>query len=235
LLLDDFHVVDERLREIRDHLPRSYYRRLPKIAEGHLAGTPCVYGLAWAYAAHTDSRFGVETRGRFIRAYQRIQPLGLGDLWAVPSHLHIALVENLRRLSEQLIRARHARAKADKPADRLLGLSGRPAENTEDVLRPLDDTPWWAHSQSSWSSGSATRTNRSHRPCPPPPSTPFIPTPILGAIAADGRYSSYRPPATRERAARRRLTSTPSVGSDSGPAGFRFSFQPDAVHSFFHG
>ena len=101
--LDNFHVVDQQLREIRDHLPRSYYRRLPKIAAGHLAGCPRVYGLAWAYVAHTDSRFEVETLGRFIRAYQRIQPLGIGELWAVLIHLRMALVENLRRLSEQVL------------------------------------------------------------------------------------------------------------------------------------
>lgn len=90
--LDNFHVVDEQLRGIRDHLPGSYYRRLPRIAEGHLARCPRVYGLAWAYVAHTDSRFDVETLARFIRAYQRIQPLGIGELWAVPIHLRIALV-----------------------------------------------------------------------------------------------------------------------------------------------
>jgi cyclic beta-1,2-glucan synthetase len=139
--LDNFYVVDEQLREIRDHLPRSYYRLLPKIAAGHLAGYPRVFGLTWAYVAHTDSRLELETLQRFVRAYQRIQPLSIGELWAVAIHLRVALVENLRRLSEQVIRARRARAKADELADRLLGLSGRPAESTEDVLRGLDDTP----------------------------------------------------------------------------------------------
>ena len=140
-VLDNFHVVDEQIREIRDHLPISYYRRLPKIAAGHLAGCPRVYGIAWAYVAHTDTRFEVDTLARFIRAYQRVQPLGIGEIWAVPIHLRMALVENLRRLSNQVIRARQARAKADELADRLLGLSGRLAESTEDVLRELDDTP----------------------------------------------------------------------------------------------
>ena len=132
--LDNFHVVDRQLLEIRDHLPRSYYRRLPKIADGHLVGFPRVYALAWAYVAHTDSRFEVETLGSFVRAYQRIQPLGIGELWAAPIHLRMVLVENLRRLSEQVVRARHARSEADDLADRLLGLSGRPAESAEDVL-----------------------------------------------------------------------------------------------------
>ena len=124
----------------RDHLPPGYYRRLPKIADGHLVGYPRVYALAWAYVAHTDSRFEVKTLGSFIRAYQRTQPLSIGELWAAPIHLRMALVENLRRLSERVVRARHARAEADDLADRLLGLSGRPAENAEDVLRHLDDT-----------------------------------------------------------------------------------------------
>ena len=48
-LLDNFFVVEEQLREVRDHLPKSFYRVLPKIAEGHLEGLPRVYGLAWAY------------------------------------------------------------------------------------------------------------------------------------------------------------------------------------------
>jgi cyclic beta-1,2-glucan synthetase len=140
-LLDNFHIVEEQIRGIRDHLPGSYYRLLPKIAAGHLAGYPCVYGLVWAYVAHTDSRFELETLQRFVRAYQRARPLTIGELWAVAIHLRVALVENLRRLSQLIVRSRQARAMADKLADRLLGLSGGPAEDTRDVLEPLGDAP----------------------------------------------------------------------------------------------
>ena len=118
-LLDNFHVVEEQIRGMRDHLPGSYYRLLPKIAEGHLTGYPRVYGLVWAFVAHTDSRFELETLQRFVRAYQRVQPLTIGELWAVPIHLRIALVENLRRLSQLIVRSRQARARADDVADRL--------------------------------------------------------------------------------------------------------------------
>jgi cyclic beta-1,2-glucan synthetase len=138
-LLDNFHVVEEQVRGIRDHLPGSYYRLLPKISEGHLAGYPRVYGLAWAYVAHTDSRFELETLTRFVRAYQRVQPLTIGELWAVTIHLRVALVENLRRVSHLIVRSRKARASADELADRILGLSGRPAEPVGDVLEPLGE------------------------------------------------------------------------------------------------
>jgi cyclic beta-1,2-glucan synthetase len=140
-ILDNFFVVDEQHREIRDHLPGSFYRLLPKITEGHLEGYPRVYGLAWAYVAHTDSRFELETLRRFVRVYQDVQPLGIGELWAVAIHLRVALLENLRRLSEPMVRARHARARADEVADRLLGLSGRPAEPVYEVLGSLGDAP----------------------------------------------------------------------------------------------
>jgi cyclic beta-1,2-glucan synthetase len=139
-ILDNFHVVDAQFREIRDHLPLGFYKLLPKIAEGrHLGGYPRVYGLAWAYVAHTDSRFDLETLKAFVQAYQRVQPLGIGELWAVAIHLRVALLENLRRLSELLIRARQGRASADEVADRLLGLSGRPAERVDGVLGGLGD------------------------------------------------------------------------------------------------
>jgi cyclic beta-1,2-glucan synthetase len=140
-LLDNFHIVDEQIRDIRDHLPKGFYRLLPKIAEGHLKGHPRVYGLAWAYVAHTDSRFQLGTLQPFVRAFQRVQPLTIGEGWAIPIHLRVALVENLRRLAQLIVRSRQARARADELADRLLGLSGWRVERAEDVLRRVGDGP----------------------------------------------------------------------------------------------
>ena len=71
-LVDNFPIVDEQLREIRDDLPPDYYDELPKLAEGHLEGYPRVLGLAWAYIAHTDSLFEPESLRRMVRAYQEV-------------------------------------------------------------------------------------------------------------------------------------------------------------------
>src|SRR6266540_937885 len=140
-LVDNFHVVDEQLREIRDDLPPGFYRELPKLAEGPLAGYPQVYGIAWAFVAHTDSRFDPETLRRFVHAYQRVQPLTIGELWAVAITLRVVLVENLRRLAESIVRGRAARQEADALADDLLGLSSRPGEPAGTTLRRLEDAP----------------------------------------------------------------------------------------------
>src|SRR5213075_2720730 len=100
--------------EIHDDLPRGYYRQLPKLAEGPLAGFPRVFGIAWAFVAHTDSRFDVESLSRFVRAYQRVQPLTIGELWAVAITLRIVLVENLRRSAGRIMARRAAREEADR-------------------------------------------------------------------------------------------------------------------------
>ena len=123
-LVDNFHVVDEQLREIRDDLPPGFYRQLPKVAAGPLEGYPRVYGLAWAFVAHTDSRLDPDTLRRFVRAYQHVQPLTIGELWAVAITLRVVLVENLRRLAEAIVRGREARQEADALADDVLGLGG---------------------------------------------------------------------------------------------------------------
>ncbi|MDP9244778.1 MAG: glycosyl transferase, partial [Chloroflexota bacterium] len=136
-LIDNFHIVDEQLREIRDDLPPDYYRELPKLAEGHLAGYPRVLGLAWAYIAHTDSRFDPESLRRMVRAYQDVEPLTIGELWAIAISLRILLVDNLRRLAEQIVRSREARQKADEFANSLLGLGKDSPEVAAASLRRL--------------------------------------------------------------------------------------------------
>jgi cyclic beta-1,2-glucan glucanotransferase len=140
-LLDNYHLVEEQIREIRDDLPSSYYRQLPKLATGPLAGYPRVFGVAWAFVAHTDSRFDPEMLRRFVRAYQRVQPLTIGELWAVAITLRIVLVENLRRGAKRIVTGRAARQEADALADRLLGVNGRPGEPMRPVLQRYEQAP----------------------------------------------------------------------------------------------
>ena len=122
-LVDNYHIVEEQLREIRQDLPRSYYHELPKLANGELEGYPRIYSVALELIAHTDSRLDTHTLQRFIAAYQTVAPLSIGELWAVAITLRLALVENLRRLAITIARARAQRDEADKLADKLLELA----------------------------------------------------------------------------------------------------------------
>ena len=138
-LLDNYHLVEEQIREIRDDLPPGYYRQLPKLAAGPFEGFPRVFGVAWAFVAHTDSRFDPEMLRRFVRAYQRVQPLTIGELWAVAITLRIVLVENLRRAARRIVTSRAARQEADALADRLLGVNAHAAHAADPVALILRD------------------------------------------------------------------------------------------------
>jgi cyclic beta-1,2-glucan synthetase len=127
-LIDNYHLVERQIRQISMDLPPGYYRQLPKLATGPFAGYPRVFGMAWAFVAHTDSSFDADILVSFINAYQTIQPLMIGELWAASITLQIVLIENLRRLAQQITQSRVARHEADGVADRLLGVSGRAAE-----------------------------------------------------------------------------------------------------------
>ena len=127
-LVDNYYLVEREIREIRAALPSGYYRQLPKLLAGPFAGYPRVFGVAWAFIAHTDSHFDADMLCRFVRAYQDVQPLTIGELWAVAITLRIVLVENLRRMAELIIRSSDARQEANGLADRLLGAGGHAVE-----------------------------------------------------------------------------------------------------------
>jgi cyclic beta-1,2-glucan synthetase len=111
-LLDNYYVIEEVLREVQSDLPAGYYAELPVLASGMLHGLPRVYALAVALIAHTDSSLDEARVVDFVRAYQTVVPLTIGELWAVPTMLRLALIENLRRLAVQMLQARTDRAAA---------------------------------------------------------------------------------------------------------------------------
>ncbi|MBC7432713.1 MAG: glycosyl transferase [Rubritepida sp.] len=143
-LIDNFHVVERQVRAVRLHLPPSFYRQLPKLVSGPFAGYPRVFGVAWAYVAHTDSSFNPGMFSSFLRAYQTVQPLTIGELWASSITLRIVLIENLRRLAQRMHSNYLAEQSADRIADRLLGADGEAGEDVETAfaglsIGPLDD------------------------------------------------------------------------------------------------
>jgi len=91
-LVDNFHIVEEQLREIREDLPKSYYHELPKLARGEFKDYPRIYAVAVALIAHTDCRLDTNTMRRFIASYQTVAPLSIGEFWAVAITLRLALV-----------------------------------------------------------------------------------------------------------------------------------------------
>jgi cyclic beta-1,2-glucan synthetase len=112
-ILDNFHLVASEILDVRRSLPPGYYRELPKLALRELAGDARVYAMALELIRHSDSRLDRQQLVRFMNSYQTVAPLTIGELWAWPSMLKLALIENLRRLAEETLLAREAVRAAD--------------------------------------------------------------------------------------------------------------------------
>jgi cyclic beta-1,2-glucan synthetase len=118
-LLDNYHVVREHIREVREGLPKSYYRELPELLNGPLAGYPRVYELAITLISHTEGRIDIDNVDLFVGAFQDVSPLSIGELWAIPAMLRLGLVESVRRMTLRTVQRLDEIERADRWAARI--------------------------------------------------------------------------------------------------------------------
>jgi cellobiose phosphorylase len=118
-ILDNFYLIEEQIRIGRRHLPRGYSKELPRLLQGPSAGLPRVYDMAKEVISHGEGHISPKSMRRFVTSYQTITPLKLGELWAIPIMLRLALIENLRRVAVRVAAGRIDRDLADMWADRM--------------------------------------------------------------------------------------------------------------------
>ncbi len=148
-LLDNFYLVEEQIRTAKRHLPKGYSRELPRLLNGPSAGLPRVYDIALEIISHGDGRVDSESLSRSVAAYQTVSALKLGELWAIPIMLRLALIENLRRVAVRIAAGRVDRDLASSWAEQMTAVAERDPKSLVLVIADMA---------------------RSH----PPMSTPFV-------------------------------------------------------------
>ena len=136
-LLDNFYLIEEQIRTARRHLPPGYSQELPRLTNGPLAGYPRVYDIALELISHIDGRVDAESLSGFVQSYQTVTPLKLGELWAQPIMLRLALIENLRRVAARIAAGRLDRNRANHWAERLLDTAEKEPGNIVLVLADM--------------------------------------------------------------------------------------------------
>ncbi len=101
-LLDNLYLIEEQIRTAKRHLPKGYSRGLPRLQDSSSGVLPRVYAIALEIISHGDGRVDPENLAGFMTAYQQVAPLKIGEIWAVPIMLRLALIENLRRVATRL-------------------------------------------------------------------------------------------------------------------------------------
>jgi cyclic beta-1,2-glucan synthetase len=128
-LLDNFYLIEEQIRTARRHLPKGYSLELPRLLSGPSAGLPRVYDIALETISHGDGRVDPESLSSFVAAYQTVTALKLGELWAIPIMLRLALIENLRRVGARIAVDRLDRNRADYWADQMTETAEKDPKN----------------------------------------------------------------------------------------------------------
>jgi len=68
-----------------------------------------VYDIALEMISHGDGQVDSKALSLFVAAYQTVTVLTLGELWAIPIMLRLALIENIRRIAIRISTDRNNR------------------------------------------------------------------------------------------------------------------------------
>jgi len=102
-LLDNFYVVTQAIRQVRQDLPEGFYQELPKLDEAPLRDLPRIYGLARELTSRCEYHLDPDRIRRFVAAYQTVTPLTMGELWALPTMLRLATLDLLAQAATSLL------------------------------------------------------------------------------------------------------------------------------------
>lgn len=142
-LLDNFYLIEEQIVIARKHLPKGYSEGLPYLAEGGSVGMPRVYDIVLSIISHSDGRVDIRSLSSFIASYQSVTLLTIGELWAIPIMLRLAVIENLRRVSVKIALDMVDRNLAGYWVDRMLTTVSEESENLiltiSDMVRSKPD------------------------------------------------------------------------------------------------
>lgn len=136
-LLDNFYLIEEQVYTAKKHLPKGYSKALPQLLRGTSAGLPRVYDIAVEIISHSDGHVNLKSLVGFVMAYQTVNYLKLGELWAIPIMLRLALLENLRRLSIQISIDITNKSLAESWADQLIEVAERDSKNLVLVIADM--------------------------------------------------------------------------------------------------
>ena len=136
-ILDNNHVIQGTIEEIKRNLPRKYYNELPVVIEGKRAGLPRIYLVATDLVNCTANRLSKENIIAYLNSFQSVEPLTIGELWAFALMLRFRLIECVEYFSLQVERRLSEGEYASFWGSRLLSAAHREPERLAEMVESL--------------------------------------------------------------------------------------------------
>jgi len=131
-LLDNFYFIEEKVREVKLNTSKKNFSKLPDLRLGEFKNYPRILALIMELVTHTDGKINEDNLIEFITAYQSHNILYEREIWAIPMVMKIALVENIRRVTENIKETQKQRHKAEK-----IIISWLNKEDTVEIMNSL--------------------------------------------------------------------------------------------------
>jgi len=136
-LLDNVYLLRRQIADVRLSFSRRLYDALPVLEGEQHGGEPRIYELALELVAHSKAQIDIPELVNFLCTYQATRPLTIGELWAMPLTLRLALIENLAQVAVEIDRRQVEHEWADFWANRLLGAARRDPDQLLFMLAEL--------------------------------------------------------------------------------------------------
>ena len=128
-LLDNFYIIEQTVKQIEKELPLKKYKNLIGIANGGYKGFARIYVLASEIVAYTDNKIEKEELEEYLKSYQEKKTLNMEEIWNIGIFLQIALIENIREISEKIYISQMQKYRAENIVERLVENKNKQEQN----------------------------------------------------------------------------------------------------------
>ena len=119
-LLDNFYIIEESVKNIRNELTEKKYKNFLGISNGLYKGFARIYVLATEIVAYTDNKIDEEVLNLSLLSYERKKTLTMEEIWSLPLFLNIAIIENIRSVCEKIYVSQTQKYKVEEIVERLI-------------------------------------------------------------------------------------------------------------------
>jgi hypothetical protein len=144
-LLDNFYVILDEIRSIKQICNRKYSRSFPVTGASQKDAVPRVYALASNLVEVSDAHLNEHIICIYINEYQKIHALTSREIWAIPVMLKIALVKKINMIASGFTNLQKRKMSEQKlnPTDNHILISSKVLiSNAIASLKFLSGTRW---------------------------------------------------------------------------------------------
>lgn len=102
-LIDNFYIIQEQIVQVKVDFPREYQISIPSLTHGDYKGLPRVYELILDYLTLTDNLLDTEVLAAYLKHYQEVTSLMIGEIWAIPIMIRLILIQRLAEKASRII------------------------------------------------------------------------------------------------------------------------------------